>query len=174
MRTILLMGLRGSGKSTCGAALAQELGRAFVDLDRLTLTRLGAQTVREAWEREGGEAAFRAAELESLGEAIAGWPGAVIALGGGTPTVDGFEAASADALRVYLHAPPAALRERFDDADADRPAMLGASAVGEIDEVYAARDGVYRGLAHETVSAEGTARDVLAVLRSAVDQAARE
>ena len=68
----------------------------------------------------------------------------------------------------------AALRERFDDADADRPAMLGASAVGEIDEVYAARDGVYRGLAHETVSAEGTARDVLAVLRSAVDQAARE
>ncbi len=167
------MGLRGSGKSTCGAALARELGRAFVDLDDATLARVGAPTVREAWERDG-EAAFREAEIESLRETLAGWPGAVVALGGGTPTVAGFEGASGDALRVYLHATPAALRERLEESDPDRPALLGVSAVDEIDEVYAARDAVYRGLAHATVSAGGTARESLEALRAVVAQAARE
>ena len=33
MKNLVLIGLRGSGKSTVGRALAEQLGRRFVDID---------------------------------------------------------------------------------------------------------------------------------------------
>lgn len=174
MRPVLLMGLRGSGKSTCGAALARSLGAAFVDLDDEVRARMGTATVSAAWERFG-EAAFRAEEIRALCDVLSDTPELlVVALGGGTAAVEGFEAASGDALRVYLHAPPAALRARLREGDADRPALLGNSAVDEIEEVYAARDGLYRRLAHAIVDAGDGVEDTLSRLGAAVAQAASE
>jgi len=165
LKTVLLMGLRGSGKSTCGEALAGELNRPFVDLDRVTLERLGASSVREAWDSRG-EPAFREAEIEALRAAISEHEGAIIALGGGTPTVEGFEEASGEAVRVYLHATPRMLASRIEDDDADRPALNGESSVEEMGEVYAVRDSGYRALAHKVVEAQGTVEETLARLRS--------
>ncbi|MCH7962234.1 MAG: hypothetical protein IIC49_07845, partial [Planctomycetes bacterium] len=91
-RTVLLMGLRGSGKSTIGREFAAASGRTFIDLDELTLVRLGTESVAEAWARFG-ESAFRAAEREELDRVLRSRPSGrtIVALGGGTPTAPGAE-----------------------------------------------------------------------------------
>jgi shikimate kinase len=66
---ILLMGLRGSGKSTLGRRLAEELGVGFIDLDDRTRARLACRTVAEAFETRG-ERTFRQAEVAALRDAL--------------------------------------------------------------------------------------------------------
>ncbi len=80
-RQIYLLGFMGSGKSTVGALLAQELGWPFIDLDA-TIEAGQGLTVRELFDR-AGEAFFRGVERAALIEASKAEP-AVIALGGGT------------------------------------------------------------------------------------------
>lgn len=79
-RNLLLIGMPGSGKSTLGAALAQKLGRPFIDCDLLLAQRAG-RTIPEIF-REEGEDGFRAREHALLTELTRGG-GAVIAVGGG-------------------------------------------------------------------------------------------
>lgn len=146
------MGLRGSGKSTLGRELGALLGRAFVDLDVVTLRALGHASASEAFGAVG-EAGFRAAEVAALG-AVLRDGGQVVALGGGTPTAAGAaellrgERGRGSAWVVYLHAAPEVLRARLAGTNlANRPALLGRDALDEIGRVYAARDGLYRELA---------------------------
>ncbi|MCB9837810.1 MAG: shikimate kinase [Phycisphaeraceae bacterium] len=149
--TILLIGLRGSGKSTLGRLLARRLGVGFDDLDERTLARLGCASVAQAW-ASLGESAFRAAEVEALREAAAG--GGVIALGGGTPTAPGAGAAmlACGAITVYLRGEPPLLRARLEGAIGDdRPSLTGADPLDEIERVFARRDAPYRELADHTL-----------------------
>jgi shikimate kinase len=175
MRAIALMGLRGSGKSTVGRRLAEQVGRPFVDLDRRALALLGAATVAEAWARHG-EPAFRAAELSALERVLEGEPEAVVALGGGTGMIDGFEAVTEDRARlVYLRAEPEVLAGRISDGEADRPALKGESATGEMRSVFAERDPRYRSLAAVIVDASGSVEEVVERVLEGLDgdQAAR-
>lgn len=165
----LLAGLRACGKSTVGRRLAALLGRPFVELDELTLARTGAGSVSEAW-RSGGEPAWRAAEAEALAACLER-DGQVVALGGGTPTVEAarrrIEAARAagEARLVYLACSREELARRLGRDPGDRPPLTGGSPVEEIDAVAAARDPVYRSLADLVVDvsaldAEEAAREV--------------
>jgi len=65
---IALIGLRGTGKSTCGRILAHRLGWQFLDTDELVQERAG----KPIWEvfEEGGEASFRKLEAEVVAEVI--------------------------------------------------------------------------------------------------------
>jgi shikimate kinase len=67
-KRIVLIGMMGSGKSTVGRALAEELGWPLLDNDALvreTVGRGGAEIFRS-----GGEAALHEAEQEALVAAI--------------------------------------------------------------------------------------------------------
>jgi shikimate kinase len=81
-----LAGFMGSGKSTVGARLAQQLGWRFVDLDDRIEAAAGI-AILQFFERHG-EPAFRSLEAEqlraALGRAIERNESTVIALGGGT------------------------------------------------------------------------------------------
>jgi shikimate kinase len=155
---IILLGLRCSGKTTVGRLLASRLARPFVDLDDLTLELLGAATTTEAW-RTAGQQAFRAAEARALARVLAG-DSQIIALGGGTPMAPGAAEALAAARRdgravlVYLRADSHTLRARLESAAADRPAVLGESAIGEVDVLLAQRDPLYAGLADFILEAD--------------------
>ncbi|MBZ0172538.1 MAG: hypothetical protein K8E66_09185, partial [Phycisphaerales bacterium] len=156
---IILMGLRGSGKSSVGRLVAGRLGLGFIDLDDVTPVRLGAGDSAEAIRVHGFDA-FRGAETEALRDVL-GRGRCVLALGGGTPTAPGAadllrEHALAGAALVYLRARPGVLRDRLSATDtSSRPSLTGAGTLDEIGRVYRARDPLYRALCTRVIETEG-------------------
>ena len=169
---VLLIGLRASGKSTLGAALAARLGVGFVDLDDLTARELGAASAGDAL-RAAGEPAFREAETRALRAACETAP-CVIALGGGTPTAPG--AASfigllrqeGRAVVVYLAPPIATLEARLRASAGNRPSLTGRGVVEEIEEIARRRQPLYAALADFTFAGEVDAESVLRALGDGV------
>lgn len=171
---IVLIGLRGSGKTTVGRLVARKLGRVFVDLDEVTPRELGEGNVASAL-RKHGEPAFRSAEARALARAVT-VRGRVLALGGGTPTAPGAsdlllrERDAGRAVVVYLHAEASVLRARLSVADnTQRPSLTGLPVLDEIEVLLERRDGLYRSIASVVVevgtdSAEATRDDVLRVV----------
>lgn len=78
---IALVGPTGAGKSSVGRALADLLGRRFVDLDQAIEAAAGA-TVAVVFEHEG-EAGFRRREAAALAQALDATAPTLIACGGG-------------------------------------------------------------------------------------------
>ena len=83
MRSLILIGMPGAGKTTVGRLLAQRLGRDFFDADDELVRRFGCD-IPTFFAREG-EAAFRAEETALLAE-LGKRSGCVIATGGGCVT----------------------------------------------------------------------------------------
>ena len=124
----------GCGKSSTGRALARRLGARFVDLDAEIVAR-GGRTIPEIF-REGGEAAFRSVELETmcavLDEADASEGDTILSLGGGTLTVPAArEAVFARTKCVWLRTRLDTIRQRLGETDASRPLFRDAEALFE-------------------------------------------
>ena len=80
MKNIVLIGMMGSGKTTCGKLLADRLGRPFVDRDEV-IEGFAGRSIPEIFEQDGEEA-FR--DLESMViKELSRQEGLVIATGGG-------------------------------------------------------------------------------------------
>ncbi|MDX2147059.1 MAG: shikimate kinase [Planctomycetota bacterium] len=158
---LVLMGLRGSGKSTIARMLAKRTARISVDLDFFSPQFLNAESPADALTRFG-EAAFRDAELKALEKTLARFR-IVLALGGGTPTHapsrEKLVAAQREgrAYVVYLRASASTLRDRLISTDlSSRPALLGGDdPLGEIEALLEKRDALYLALADETVECDG-------------------
>src|SRR5437764_13910508 len=110
--SIVLIGYRGSGKSTIGRKLADRLWQTFVDTDELIVRKAG-KSIREIFEQHG-EPEFRDLEAEVVQE-VSALADHVIALGGGAPMRE----ANRELLRaaghkiVYLRCEPEALLRRI-------------------------------------------------------------
>src|SRR4051812_42947171 len=134
MRSLVLVGLPGSGKSTVGRGLARRVGLPFIDSDHAIEQRLGC-SIRDYFAREG-EAAFRDIEQQVLGEIAAGAP-CVLATGGGSV----LRKANRDTLRgaghvVYLRASPDDLWRRLRN-DSKRPLLQVADPQKQLRELFA-------------------------------------
>lgn len=173
-RQTILLGLRGSGKSTLGKLLAARLITDFVDLDVVTAGLLRVASAADAI-RTLGLPAFRDAEVRALQMPRSTGAG-VLALGGGTPTAHGaipaLSALKAKGARlVYLRGTPATLRARLQKTDlAARPSLTGASVLDEIEQLFAERDPLYRSLADDVIDIDGRSidesiEDLIAALR---------
>ena len=79
-RSIVLIGLMGSGKSSTGRRLAQELGLEFVDADE-EIEAAGGMSITEMFARHG-EDAFRDGERRVMARLLRDGP-RVVASGGG-------------------------------------------------------------------------------------------
>lgn len=167
---IVLLGYRGSGKTTVGKKLANALWRDFVDTDAVVVKRFGDLTIRQIWEKHG-EPAFRDMECTVAAELLAK-DNQVIALGGGTVMQPAARTAleSARAIKVYLYCEPQVLAARIAaDADtaATRPNLTPlAGGVDEVTAVLAQRDPVYRAVADHvldvtTMSPEDAVRHLI-------------
>jgi shikimate kinase len=77
---VVLIGFRGSGKSTVGQALSERLKREFIDCDAWIEKHTGL-SIREIFEKHG-ESHFRTLESQAIGE-LSAMDGKVIATGGG-------------------------------------------------------------------------------------------
>jgi shikimate kinase len=149
--SIVLIGYRGSGKSTVGRKLADRLWQTFVDTDDLIVRRAG-KSIKAIFE-EDGEPAFRELETAVLKEALL-LEDHVIALGGGAVLrEENREAVRSSGHRVlYLKCDPKVLAQRIaadPNSAASRPALspVGSSAA-EVEQVLAQREPLYRSTMH--------------------------
>jgi shikimate kinase len=114
---LYLVGFMGSGKSTVGRSLAEELGWCFVDIDQ-EIEQEQQRTIAEIF-AEHGEAAFREIESETLRKRVmeieAGNP-CVVALGGGAFVQQrNWEIIENNGVTVWLDCPLEVIRERLGD-----------------------------------------------------------
>lgn len=169
--TVVLVGLRGAGKTTIGRAVADDLGLPFCDADDALAAAVGRPAGE--WLAEVGEAAFREREEAVLVPLLRAAGAAVIATGGGAITIPAVRAAlAADRLfPVWLTAPTAVLVARLAAAAArgvQRPALTGLDAAAECDLLRSRRDPLYAAVARLTVdtSAADPATCVAAIVRA--------
>jgi shikimate kinase len=154
---LLLIGLRGAGKSTVGRLLAADLRRPFHDLDDLALRRLEVVSVRDVFARFG-EACWRAAEADACDAFLAApLAPAVLAMGGGSVMTERVERALARAIAdgrvlvILLDLSPDEAAKRLEVDPGDRPILSGdahtTSLMAELGALHAARIERYRSLA---------------------------
>jgi shikimate kinase len=86
MNTYILIGFMGSGKSTLGRMLADELMLDFLDTDSL-IEKNENMSINDIFE-EKGEKAFRTLETE-LVQDLSGRQNYVLSVGGGLPAIEG-------------------------------------------------------------------------------------
>lgn len=149
---IALLGLRASGKTTLGRALAAELGLPFVDLDEELVhsaRRAGirAANAGELLAREG-EFLFRSFEADALRRVLEAGPRLVLATGGGVVERDDNRVWLARAARcVLLVVPPEILAARRAADGTLRPALAGNDPREESELLWRRRAPWYRALA---------------------------
>jgi shikimate kinase len=165
--TLILIGLRGSGKTTIARLLAQRLNRQAIDLDDLTPTYLREKSAADALSKHG-EPAFRRAELAALLDALK-TPGAILALGGGTPTAPGVAELLESAKNqgrivvIYLRASEQTLRARLAQEPAHtRPSLTGIGTLDEIGVLLNLRDTLYKTLASRTIDTDARSVEQIA------------
>lgn len=151
MQRFILIGLRATGKSTVGRAIARLSGGRFLDLDEAVAVAAGSCHAHDAFIALG-EAGFRALEAAALADALAVGSHTVIALGGGTPMAPGAEAllsrARADGWKVILlDAPDEVLARRIAQSPGTRPSLTGAPPDQEVPHVRTLRWSAYERLA---------------------------
>lgn len=156
-RGLVLIGYRGTGKSTVGRILAEQLGRAFLDSDREIEARSG-RSIRSIFV-ESGEAAFRDWEERAIAELTFESPGAVLATGGGAVLREANRRRLRDfGFVAWLTADPTELARRLE-ADGSglggRPALTAAGTLDEIAQVLAARSPLYVELADAVIPTGG-------------------
>jgi shikimate kinase len=171
---LILIGLRGTGKSTAGRATADLLARPFIDLDDCTSEVVGCDA--STCFREHGEAAWRAGEVIALKDALDRNVHSIIALGGGTPMAPGAETClgtEREERRVrigWLDATPEVLTRRIGD-DPHRPALTDLPALDEMKAIDLIRRPIFQRIADERIDV--TDLDVAAVVGSLMAMATR-
>ncbi len=155
MKPLILVGLRGSGKSTVGRAVATAASCPFVDLDA-TLVEQTKQSIAEIFSTSG-EPAFRQIEAEVLVKVLEQNRTQVIATGGGVVLAEtNRRIMKSSGFVVWLQAPAELLWQRIqaDPATAlNRPALTAHTGLAEVQALLAARIPLYADVAHFTVDA---------------------
>ena len=161
-KNIALIGMMGSGKTTCGQLLAQRLGRPFVDCDDYIQAQAG-RTIPELF-ADLGEEGFRALERRAI-QTLSTREGLVLATGGGAVLrPENVDALRRGGLLVLLDRPP---EECYDGLAVEgRPLAQGGRQA--FLDTYAARRAAYEGAADFAVtrfsSPEDTVDEILSRL----------
>lgn len=168
---IVLIGYRGSGKSTVGRRLAERLSLPLIDTDTLIEDRVGI-TIKEIVEKKGW-AYFRAVEKDVI-RGLAGDKAMVVAVGGGAVLDPGNQVRlREDNLVFYLAADETTLARRIaKDARTDdqRPSLTGETVTAEIRMVLEKREPIYRKVADYVINTEGrTVDDIVAELTGIIE-----
>ena len=164
MKTIVIIGFMGCGKTRAARELARRLNVAMVDLDDYITAREGrtpAQLIVD-----DGEAAFRSIESKALRDLLQANTSGVIALGGGAwieeanrGLIDQY-----DCLSVWLDAPFEVCWRRIESSNEDRP--LGRSREQAL-ALYERRKNVYQlANVHIQVAAHNDFDDLLSRIES--------
>lgn len=148
---IILVGLPGAGKTTVGHAVAERLGRSFIDLD-LEIERREMRSISELF-AEKGEPYFRTKERE-LTEELAQVGNMIVSPGGGwIANRDVVSIVRPPSLLVYLKVRPTVAIKRMGPGQATRPLLSRPDPLGELKRLLEAREEAYETADH-TINTE--------------------
>ena len=119
-RSLYLVGMMGSGKTSTGRPLAEQLGYGFVDADAVIEQAAGC-SIPEIFERDG-EAGFRALESQVL-NAIGQRHSLVVATGGGVVTQQENWGLLHSGIVIWLDVVPGQLMQRLNADSTVRPLL---------------------------------------------------
>jgi XRE family aerobic/anaerobic benzoate catabolism transcriptional regulator len=170
---IALVGLRGAGKSTLGAALARELRRSFVELDR-EIEREAALPLSEIFMLYG-QAGYRRIERRCLEQILDHGERLVVAVAGGIVSEpETYHLLLANCYTVWIKASPDEHMSRVVAQGDLRPIDGRAAAMDDLRRILAAREPLY-GKADAIVDTSGQRfDDSLGKLVDAVASNARD
>jgi len=141
-RRIAFIGLRGAGKSSLGAALAERLETPFLELDRLIEQRSGL-TLSLIFEFHG-QSGFRKLERQCLEDAIQRYPCFVMATGGSLVSEAGtFERLLSACFTVWLKASHEEHMQRVIAQGDMRPLSDNRDAMSDLKRILSEREALY-------------------------------
>ncbi|MDF2139941.1 shikimate kinase [Paenirhodobacter sp. CAU 1674] len=149
-KTVVLVGMMGSGKTAVGTALARMLGVPFLDSDE-EIVRAAQMSVAEIFARDG-EPFFRARETEVLERLLSGPPAVVSTGGGAFMSAQNREMIARLGVSVWLQADLELLWNRVRHKNT-RPLLRTADPKRTLTDLLAQRAPVYA-LAQIAVPAE--------------------
>ena len=164
--SIALIGFMGVGKTVVGQALAEKLGKKFVELDSL-IERKAGKSIPEIFQQDG-EIAFRELEIEVTKE-IAREKYLVIACGGGIV----LNKINIDRLRessslIYLTASPRVILKRVSSEEGQRPLLEVDDPILTIRDLLKFRKPFYERAADITINTSKL--DIDAVVEQIIDK----
>jgi XRE family aerobic/anaerobic benzoate catabolism transcriptional regulator len=166
---VALIGLRGAGKSTLGAFLADRLEIPFLELDRLIEQQsgVGLSAIFDLY----GQAGFRRLERRCLDEVIERYPRFVLATGGSLVSEPAtFERLLTMCFTVWLRATPEEHMQRVIAQGDMRPMADNREAMSDLRRILEVREPLYRkaDITIETseASAEEGAESLIRALRA--------
>ncbi|MEW6610704.1 MAG: shikimate kinase [Patescibacteria group bacterium] len=166
---IVLIGMRGSWKSSVGKVLAQRLGFGLRETDSMVEEKTG-QPIADFVAAQGWDA-FREKEMEAVAHA-AREERVVISTGGGVILRrENIEALKARGFIVFLYAPVGELIARITHGSRKRPLLTNAETFEEdMQRTWKEREPLYRAAADVVVNtvqkdAQSVAGEVFRLLR---------
>ena len=146
---IFLIGMMGSGKSTVGAMLAEQLDWTFIDIDT-ELEKDSGLSVSEIF--KDGENTFRTYETEKL-EEIASKDHIVCATGGGIVLNEHNYKILDQSFCVYLDTSLDTLCNRVEH-DNSRPLLFGGNKKEIMKEIFNTREERYKSLSKLNITTD--------------------
>ena len=139
-RSVYLIGMMGSGKTSTGRPLAERLGYGFVDADAVIEQAAGC-SIAEMFQRDG-EPEFRALEKQVL-NSISQRHSLVVATGGGVVTQRENWGVLHSGIVIWLDVVQEQLLERLQTDKTVRPLLQTADPEAALNELLAERKGLY-------------------------------
>jgi len=143
---LILIGLPGCGKTTVGQAVADKLGRTFLDMD-LEIERREGRSISQIF-GEKGEPYFRKKERE-LTEELKLVGNMIVSPGGGWVTSEGaIELVRPPSKLVYLKVRPATALKRLGPMRMMRPLLSRPNPEAELERLMKERKASYESADH--------------------------
>ena len=139
-RSLYLVGMMGSGKTSTGRPLAERLGYGFVDADAVIEQAAGC-SIPQIFDSDG-ETGFRAIETQVL-SAISQRHSLVVATGGGVVTRPENWGLLHNGIVIWLDVERQQLLERLRADDTARPLLQQQDPVAALDALLAERRPLY-------------------------------
>ena len=157
-RSLYLVGMIGSGKTSTGRPLAEKLGYGFVDADAV-IEQVAGCTISEIFERDGEEE-FRSLETQVM-RSISERHSLVVATGGGVVTRIENWGMMHQGIVIWLDVERRQLLQRLQSDSTQRPLLMTEDPAEALDAILKQRRPLYDE-ADLTVVIESESADVVA------------